>query len=121
MDFGLARDMSTRSTRSGVIVGTVFYLAPEQALGERVDHRADLYSLGVILYELTAGCLPFGESTSLAVISQHLHATPVPPSTHNPSLPASLEGVILRLMSKDPRDRPPSALEVKAELLQPAH
>jgi ABC-type oligopeptide transport system substrate-binding subunit/predicted Ser/Thr protein kinase len=121
MDFGLARDMSTRSTSSGIIVGTVFYLAPEQALGERVDHRADLYSLGVILYELTAGCLPFGESTSLAVISQHLHATPVPPSTHNPSLPASLEGVILRLMSKDPRDRPPSALEVKAELLQPAH
>ena len=79
MDFGLARSTASRLTQEGTLVGTVFYLAPEQALGEAIDGRADLYSFGVMLYELTTGRLPFTADDPLAVISQHLHAPVVPP------------------------------------------
>jgi class 3 adenylate cyclase/tetratricopeptide (TPR) repeat protein len=113
MDFGLAhsRDAS-RLTQEDAMVGTVFYLAPEQALGKEVDGRADLYALGVILYELTTGRLPFTGDDPLLIISQHLHAPVVPPRTHNPEIPPELEALILRLLGKRPDDRPASAREV---------
>lgn len=116
MDFGLARSITSRLTSEGIIVGTVFYLAPEQAMGEDIDGRADLYSLGVMLYELTTGQLPFQADDPLAVISQHLHAPVVPPSAIRPDLPAALEAVILRLLAKDPQARFATAAEVQAEL-----
>jgi ABC-type oligopeptide transport system substrate-binding subunit/predicted Ser/Thr protein kinase len=118
MDFGLARSIASRVTTEGNITGTVFYLSPEQALGQPVDGRADLYSLGVMLYELTAGRLPFVADDPLAIISQHLHAPPVPPSTYNEQIPPLLEALILSLMGKVPEDRPASAADVIRTLQQ---
>jgi tetratricopeptide (TPR) repeat protein len=111
-DFGLARSMVSRLTTEGTIAGTVFYLAPELALGQEFDGRADLYALGVMLYELTTGELPFTADDPVAVISQHLHAPPVPPRARNAAIPAALDALILCLLSKRPEDRPASAAEV---------
>ena len=113
MDFGLARSITSRLTQEGTIVGTVFYMAPEQALGDSVDGRADLYSLGVMLYELTTGVLPFTHDDPGMVISQHVHATPVPPRARNEAVPPALSKLILALMSKDPKERPGLAAEVE--------
>jgi len=118
-DFGLARSVASRLTSEGTIVGTVFYLAPEQALGQEIDSRADLYALGVMLYELTTGRLPFTADDPLAVISQHLHAPVVPPRAKNDQIPPSLDSLIVRLLSKDPAGRPASAAEVRRALEQP--
>jgi tetratricopeptide (TPR) repeat protein len=118
MDFGLARTLASRLTAEGTIIGTVFYLAPEQALGQEVDRRVDLYALGVLLYELTTGRLPFDADDPVAVISQHLHAPVVSPQEHNPEIPHALEDLILRLLSKGPEDRPASAAEVEKTLAQ---
>lgn len=120
MDFGLARSIASRVTSEGNITGTVFYLSPEQALGQPVDGRTDLYSLGVMLYELTSGRLPFVADDPLAIISQHLHAPVVPPSTYNEQIPPLLEALILSLMSKQAEDRPASASEVIRTLEQVA-
>jgi predicted ATPase/predicted Ser/Thr protein kinase len=119
MDFGLARSISSRLTSEGTILGTVFYLAPEQAQGKPIDPRSDLYSLGVMLYELTTGELPFTAEDPLAVVSQHIHAPVVPPRTKNDQIPPSLEVLILALMAKDPADRPVSALQVVEQLSAP--
>ncbi len=118
-DFGLARSVASRITDHGAIVGSVFYLAPELALGKDYDGRADLYALGVMLYELATDRLPFTAEDALAVISQHLHAPVVPPRAKNPQIPATLDALILRLLSKDPQDRPASAAVVLHELEQP--
>lgn len=112
MDFGLARSISSRLTSEGTIIGTVFYLAPEQALGQTVDNRSDLYALGIMLYELSTGRLPFSGDDPLTVITQHLYTAPVPPSAINPKIPPPLESLILQLMSKRPEDRPSSVTEV---------
>jgi predicted ATPase len=109
MDFGLARSVASRLTTEGEITGTVFYLAPELALGQDFDGRADLYSLGVMLYELTTGELPFSKGDPLTVISQHIHASALPPRSKNPQIPPLLEQLLLQLLSKDPADRPESA------------
>ncbi len=111
-DFGLARSVTSRQTTETGLTGTVFYMPPEQAMGRELDGRADLYSLGVMLYELSAGRLPFAGDDPLTVIAQHLHAPPVPPTTYQPDIPAALEALILRLLSKLPEDRPASAEEV---------
>ncbi len=112
MDFGLARSLSSRLTSEGTIIGTVFYMAPEQALGQTIDNRADLYALGVMLYELATQRLPFEDDDPLAVITQHIHASPIPPCAINPQIPLALETLILQLMSKRPAERPGSADEV---------
>ncbi len=124
MDFGLARSSllslpgrgaggeGQRLTGEGAIVGTVFYLAPEQALGQAIDGRADLYALGVMLYELTTGRLPFTADDPLAIISQHIHTPAAPPRAVRPDLPPALESIILRLLAKNPADRFGSAREV---------
>src|SRR5215813_7511263 len=105
-DLGLALPgYGARISRSGSIVGTASYMAPEQALGEKVDGRTDLYALGVLLYQLTTGRLPFAGDDPLAVVSQHVHAPVVPPRVLRPDLPRKLEEVILRLLQKNPADR----------------
>jgi tetratricopeptide (TPR) repeat protein len=119
MDFGLARSVASRLTSEGAITGTAFYLAPELALGHAFDGRADLYALGVMLYELTTGRLPFIGDDPIAVITQHLHAPVVPPRARNPDIPLALDALILRLLSKNPGDRPASAADVLAVLRQP--
>jgi len=117
-DFGLVRTAASRLTAEGTVLGTVFYLAPEQILGQEVDARADLYALGVLLYELAAGRLPFSGDDALAVIAQHLHAPVVPPSTYQAEIPAWLDDLIMRLLSKQPQERPASAAEVLRTLEQ---
>jgi len=105
-DLGLALPASgARISRAGLIVGTASYMAPEQALGETVDGRTDLYALGVLLYELTTGRLPFTGDDPLTVISQHVNASVVPPRVLRPDLPRALDAVILRLLAKDPAQR----------------
>jgi len=111
MDFGLAQSVASRLTSGGAVVGTVFYIAPEQAMGRGVDGRADLYALGVVLYELVAGELPFVADNALAVVSLHLHAPPVTPRAHRPELTPAFESLILRLLAKRPEDRPAGARE----------
>jgi len=119
VDFGLARSLASRLTSEGTIVGTAFYLAPELALGQDFDGRADLYSLGVMLYELTTGRLPFLADDPVAVISQHLHAPVVPPRAKNPGIPPALDRLIVHLLCKNPDDRPSSAAEVLRSLDSP--
>ena len=113
-DFGLAASLTQLSRVSGehTLLGTVAYMAPEQALGRAVDERADLYSLGIVLYELVAGRRPFLGDTIAAVLSQHLNEPPVAPSWHNPAVPPSLDAFILKLLAKSPDDRPQTARDV---------
>lgn len=112
MDFGIARSTASRLTQQGLFLGTVHYIAPEQALGEEMDHRADLYSFGVMLYEFVSGRLPFDAEDPLVVITQHLHAPLVPPSAWVDDIPPDLDTLIQRLMAREPDDRPGSAAEV---------
>lgn len=113
MDFGLARAVGmSRLTEQDSVVGTFAYLAPELVIGQEATPQSDLYALGVMLYELTTGRPPFAGDTLVAVISQHLNAPVVPPSTYNASLPPALEQIIIRLLAKTPSDRYPSAAAV---------
>jgi hypothetical protein len=116
-DFGLAlaRERS-RMTVEGLMVGTVAYMAPEQALGNAVGPRTDLYALGAMLYEMATGRPPFAGDDAVAVISQHLHTAPVAPVWHNVALPAELEALILQLLEKEPARRPPHATAVREAL-----
>src|SRR5262245_25459305 len=116
-DLGLALPgYGARISRTGMILGTASYIAPEQALGQPVDGRTDLYSLGVLLYELTTGRLPFTGDDPLTIVSQHVHAPIVPPRVRRPDLPHALEAVILRLLEKTPADRFATAGETAAAL-----
>ena len=116
-DFGLATtERRSREAAEGSLIGTVAYLPPEQALGRKVDARADLYSLGALLYEMVAGQPPFSGDDAVAVISRHINAAPVPPRRLEPSLPVALDRLIIRLLAKAPDDRPPSAAAARAEL-----
>jgi tetratricopeptide (TPR) repeat protein len=116
VDFGLARSIASRMTSEGRIEGTVFYLAPEQALGQAPDGRTDLYALGVMLYELVSCCLPFTADDPLAVISQHIHAPVIPPRARDAEIPPALDTLIVQLLSKQPEDRPDSAQAVRRRL-----
>jgi hypothetical protein len=116
-DFGLALSIErSRLTEEGTIVGTVAYLPPEQALGGEVTPRADLYSLGAMLYELLTGCPPFLGDDPVSVISQHINTPPVGLSWHAPDCPRALDALVLRLLAKDPAERPGSATDVLAAL-----
>jgi hypothetical protein len=116
-DLGLALPVyGERISRAGLILGTASYIAPEQALGQPVDGRTDLYALGVLLYELTTDRLPFNGDDPLAVVSQHVHASVVPPRVLRPDLPRALEAVILRLLEKSPAARFATANETAAAL-----
>ena len=116
-DFGLAVAMDrSRLTQAGMMVGTVSYMPPEQAMGGDVTPRADLYSLGAMLYEMVTGRPPFLGDDSVAIIGQHINTPPVAPTWHNAQCPRPLEALILRLLSKDPAERPASATDVRAAL-----
>jgi eukaryotic-like serine/threonine-protein kinase len=116
-DFGLARMIDdVPLTRSGELAGTPEYMAPEQARGEAVDHRVDLFSLGSVLYALCTGVPPFRGSSAVAVLRQVSDLTPAPIRSLNPDTPAWLETFIARLMAKDPSERFQSAAEVAALL-----
>lgn len=119
LDFGVARgmgiDMNT-ITATGVIVGTPDYMAPEQFYGQRVDARSDVYSLGIVLYELLAGGVPFRADTPVALGMQHQYTLPPPIRTQRPNVPAWLERVVLKCLEKDPANRYLSADDVAKEL-----
>jgi formylglycine-generating enzyme required for sulfatase activity len=116
-DFGLARAVDDASvTQSGVIAGTPLYMAPEQARGDRLDHRADLFSLGSVLYTMCTGRPPFRASGTMAVLKRVCEETPQPVHELNPDIPVWLSKIIARLQAKKPEERYPSAKEV-AELL----
>jgi serine/threonine protein kinase len=117
-DFGLARMADDVGlTRAGVVTGTPEYMAPEQARGEQVDHRADLFSLGSVLYAMCSGVPPFRGSSAVAVLRQVSDQAPAPLRALNPEVLAWLEALVTRLMAKDPADRFQSAAEV-ASLLE---
>jgi class 3 adenylate cyclase len=116
-DFGLAMAVDrTRLTQAGMMVGTVAYMPPEQALGGDITARSDLYSLGALLYEMLTGRPPFPGDDTVSVISQHLNTPPLPPSILNPDIPGPLDKLVLRLLAKSPDDRPQGADDVQAEL-----
>lgn len=118
MDFGLARphDTSAPLTASGALLGTVNYMAPEQAQGQPLDPRADLYALGVILYELATGRLPFSGDSPVAILLGHIQSLPVLPTVFEPELSPGLAEVIMGLLAKRPADRPATAADVLAAL-----
>jgi serine/threonine-protein kinase len=111
-DFGLARAFDAGLTQSGVIVGTPQYMAPEQANGDPVDHRADLFSLGSVLYAMSTGLAPFRAESPLAVLRRVVDENPRPVREINPDIPDWLDAIIARLQSKIPADRPATAEEV---------
>jgi len=118
-DLGLALPAyAARISRAGIIVGTAAYMAPEQALGQTIDGRADLYALGVLLYELTTGRVPFHGDDPLTIVSQHVHAPVVPPRVLRSDIPPVLETIIVRLLAKDPAQRFASAAETRSALLE---
>ena len=108
-DFGIARVMSESNTLTKEALGSVHYISPEQAKGGRVDNRSDLYSLGVVMYEMTTGRPPYDGETPVAVAIQHINGKATLPSMLNPNLPGGLEQIIVRCMSHNPADRYPSA------------
>ena len=108
-DFGIARVMSESNTLTKEALGSVHYISPEQAKGGRVDNRSDLYSLGVVMYEMATGRPPYDGETPVAVAIQHINGKATLPSMLNPNLPGGLEQIIVRSMSHNPADRYPSA------------
>src|SRR2546430_1499855 len=115
-DFGIARAGASDMTLTGSIMGTAQYLSPEQAQGHSVGARSDLYSVGVILYELLTGVVPFEGETAVAIAFKHVAAVPRPPSALNPAVPPALDGIVLRALAKDPPRRYADADEFLAAL-----
>lgn len=123
MDFGIARAMQsgvTSMTQTGMVVGTPQYLSPEQALGRGVDARSDLYSVGIMLFQLTTGRLPFEADSPLAIAYAHVQEEPVAPSSINRSLPPAVDAIVARALKKNPNERFPTAEAMRDECLRVA-
>jgi serine/threonine-protein kinase len=118
-DFGLCRDQDAdhlHLTQPGITMGTPLYMSPEQAQGHGLDHRSDLYSLGVTCYHMLAGAPPFTADSPLAIALKHVKDTPVSLAVHRPDLPPGLIRLVMKLMAKDPKDRYQSAAEMLRDL-----
>jgi serine/threonine-protein kinase len=120
MDFGIARALADGQgvTQTAAVVGTAQYLSPEQARGELVDARSDVYAAGCVLYELITGEPPFTGDSPVAVAYQHVREDPIPPSRQNPDVSAALDAVVLKAMSKNPANRYQSAAEMRTDLVR---
>jgi serine/threonine-protein kinase len=119
MDFGIARavsDSQATMTQTAQVIGTAQYLSPEQARGERVDARSDLYSAGCLLYELLTGRPPFTGDSPVAIAYQHVRENPIPPSRVDPEIPGWADAIVLKAMAKDPADRYQSAGEMRQDI-----
>ena len=115
-DFGIARAGSSQMTEAGSIIGTAQYLSPEQARGAPVDESSDLYSTGIVLYELLTGEVPFNGETPVEIAMKHLQQVPPAPSTIRPEIPHDLDLIVLRALAKEPADRYRSAKELDRDL-----
>src|SRR5580698_2887763 len=123
MDFGIARAMSdaqSTMTQTAQVIGTAQYLSPEQARGERVDSRSDLYSAGCLLYELLTGRPPFTGDSPVAIAYQHVRENPIPPSRVDPDVPVWADAIVLKAMAKSPADRYQTAADMRADLQRAA-
>ncbi|WP_234542320.1 protein kinase domain-containing protein [Streptomyces shenzhenensis] len=121
MDFGIARAMQsgvTSMTQTGMVVGTPQYLSPEQALGRGVDARSDLYSVGIMLFQLVTGRLPFDADSPLAIAYAHVQEEPVAPSSINRALPPGVDALVARALKKNPNERFPTAESMRDECLR---
>ncbi|MFD8729719.1 protein kinase [Streptomyces sp. NPDC059611] len=119
MDFGIARAMQsgvTSMTQTGMVVGTPQYLSPEQALGRGVDARSDLYSVGIMLFQLLTGRIPFDADSPLAIAYAHVQEEPVAPSTINRSVTPAVDALVARALKKNPNERFPSAAAMRDEI-----
>ena len=119
-DFGIARAGASQMTEAGSIIGTAQYLSPEQAKGAPVDQTSDLYSIGVVLYELLTGVVPFTGDTPVEIAMKHLSTSPEPPSVKRADVPRDLDLVVMRALAKDPAERYQSAEEMDADLARVA-
>jgi len=119
-DFGIAQAVASEDhlAEEGSVMGTATYFSPEQAEGAAVDGRSDLYSLGIVLYEMLVGRPPFTGETPLAVSSQHVHGTVTPPSQVNPTVPRDLESIVMKSLSKNPAGRYNTGDEMRSDLLR---
>ncbi|WP_024792923.1 Stk1 family PASTA domain-containing Ser/Thr kinase [Tomitella biformata] len=120
MDFGIARAMSDATstmTQTAAVIGTAQYLSPEQARGERVDARSDIYSMGCVLFEILAGEPPFTGDSPVAVAYQHVSEEPPAPSSINPDISPELDSIVLKAMSKNPANRYQNAAEMRGDLV----
>ncbi|MGV0837113.1 Stk1 family PASTA domain-containing Ser/Thr kinase [Mycolicibacterium thermoresistibile] len=121
MDFGIARaiaDSGNSVTQTAAVIGTAQYLSPEQARGETVDSRSDVYSLGCVLYEILTGEPPFIGDSPVAVAYQHVREDPIPPSQRNPAISPELDAVVLKALAKNPDNRYQTAAEMRADLVR---
>jgi beta-lactam-binding protein with PASTA domain/predicted Ser/Thr protein kinase len=121
MDFGIARAISSASasmTATSAVIGTAQYLSPEQARGETVDARSDVYSTGCLLYELLVGEPPFTGDNPVSVAYQHVREDPIPPSERAPGLSPTIDAIVLKAMAKNPINRYQSAAEMRADMLR---
>ena len=119
MDFGIARavaDMGATMTATAAVIGTAQYLSPEQAKGEHVDARSDIYSTGCLLYELLVGRPPFVGDSPVSVAYQHVREDPLPPSQFDPEVPPEIDAVVLKALAKNPENRYQSADEMRADI-----
>lgn len=115
-DFGIARVMSQSNTLTKEALGSVHYISPEQAKGGRVDSRSDIYSLGVVMYEMMSGRPPYDGESPVAVAIKHINGGAAMPSTLNPNIPGGLEQIIMHAMAMDPGERYPSATKMLADM-----
>lgn len=117
LDFGIARALDSKTlTQTATVLGTSAYMSPEQALGQPVDARSDIYSLGCVLYEMLTGEPPFIADVSAAVLHQHVRVEPIPARERNPGIPPALGELVMQMLAKSPSDRPQTAAEVRERL-----